>query len=68
MVGMAAGVMGVAGAFTGYMASMEATENANNQAWAQYLNQDHQARLAIQRENQASKSCNPTSQRSGFWE
>jgi len=50
---MAAGILGGAGMLSGYMASMEATENANNQAWAQYLNQDHQARLAIQRQNQA---------------
>lgn len=44
-------IMGGAGAFTGYMASLEATENANNAAWANYLNQDHQARLSVQRQN-----------------
>tara|TARA_R100000152_G_C6782185_1_gene218849 strand:- start:1884 stop:2504 length:621 start_codon:yes stop_codon:yes gene_type:complete len=46
-----AAILGVAGAGAGYMASMEQTANANNQAWASYLNKEHQARLQIQREN-----------------
>ena len=49
---MAAGILGGAGMISGYMASREATANANKQAWAQYLNQEHQARLNIQRQNQ----------------
>jgi len=39
------------GALSGYMASQEATANANNAAWADYLNQQHQGRLAVQRQN-----------------
>jgi len=39
------------GAFSGYMASQEATANANRAAWANYLNQEHQGRLAVQRQN-----------------
>jgi len=48
---LAMGLMGGASMFTGYMASQEATANANNAAWAQYLNQEHQARLSVQRQN-----------------
>lgn len=44
-------MLAVLAGVSGYMASLEATENANNAAWAQYLNQEHQGRLAVQRQN-----------------
>jgi len=44
-------LLAAVGAFSGYMASQEATANANRAAWANYLNQEHQGRLAVQRQN-----------------
>jgi thiol:disulfide interchange protein len=43
--------LAVAGGVTAYMASAEQTGNANAQAYANYLNQEHQARLKVQQQN-----------------
>jgi len=49
-MGLIAG-MAIVGAGTSMMASMEQTGNANRQARAAYLNQEHQSQLQIQRQN-----------------
>tara|TARA_R100000458_G_C8277439_1_gene252936 strand:+ start:3329 stop:3949 length:621 start_codon:yes stop_codon:yes gene_type:complete len=43
--------LAVGGAAFSYMGSMEQTANANAQARANYLNQEHQARLKVQQQN-----------------
>jgi len=43
--------LAVGGSVLGYMGSMEQTANANAQARANFLNQEHQARLKVQQQN-----------------